>query len=336
MMSYTGSTPKDVLVYAEYIDGKVHPVTYELLSKGRELADKLSGSLISVIIGYRSSKYSEDLIWSGADKVFTYEFDEDVKPDVLLHKDVLVDLINEVKPKIVLFGATPWGRTLAPRVAAALKTGLTADCLDVYIDDDGDVVQVRPAFTGNIIAHIKTITTPVMTTIRYRVFKPLGKDKSRKGQVIVRRIGREHLMSRERPFEILGKVKEKEVNIADAEIIVAGGRGLKRKEDLKMLEELASLLGGVVGVSRPLVDSGWCSKDRQVGFSGNIVKPKIYIACGISGSPQHLAGMKDSKIIISINIDPSAPIIRYSDLAIVGDLYEIVPKLIEELKKLRG
>lgn len=335
MMTAT-SIPRDVLVYAEYIEGKVHPVTYELLSKGRELSGRLGGSVISVVIGHGSRNYADYLIWSGADKVFVYELDDDLRPNILLHKEVLINIINEVKPKVVLFGATPWGRSLAPRVAAALKTGLTADCLNVYIDENGDVVQVRPAFTGNIIAHIKTLTTPVMTTVRYKVFKPLSMDKKRKGQVIVRRISKDHLMMFESSFEILNKVKDKEVNIADAEIIVAGGRGLRRKEDLKLLEELASLIGGVVAVSRPLVDSGWCSKDRQVGFSGNIVKPRIYIACGISGSPQHLAGMRDSKIIVSINIDPSAPIIRHSDLAIVGDLYEIMPKLIEEIRKLKG
>ena len=324
-----------VLVYAEYIDGKVHPVTYELIGKGRELVSKLGGSVKSVIIGYGASKHAEELIQYGANEVYAYEYGADAPPNVLLHKEILADLISEIKPKLVLFGATAWGRSLAPRVAAALRTGLTADCLDIYVTDEGDIVQVRPAFTGNVIAHIKTLTTPAMATVRYKVFKPPEKDPSRKGKVYVREVPKERLAS-SRGIEVLGKAREKEVNITDAEVIVAGGKGLKKKEDLKLLEELAELLGGVVAVSRPLVDAGWVPKDRQVGFSGNIVKPKVYIACGISGSPQHLAGMKDSKLIIAINIDPSAPIGKYSDLFVVGDLYEIVPKIIEEIRRIRG
>ncbi len=323
---------QDILVYAEFLEGKVHPVTFELIGKSRELLKNSKGLVNAVIIGFSASKYAEELIHYGADKVYVYEYVEPMPPNIIFHKNIVLDLIKEIKPKLILFGATPWGRSLAPRVAAALRTGLTADCLDLYVEDDGSIIQVRPAFTGNIIAHIKTLTLPIMSTIRYKVFKPLRKDTSRKGEVILRKVPKNKLVETY-GIEVLGKVKEKEVNIADAEIIVAGGRGLKKKEDLKLLAELAELLGGVVGVSRPLVDAGWISKDHQVGFSGNIVKPKIYIACGISGAPQHLAGMKDSKIIISINIDPTAPIVRYSDLCIVGDLYEIVPKLIEEIKR---
>jgi len=324
-----------VLVYAEYIEGMPHPVTYELIGKGRELTSKLGGSVKAVIIGSGASGHAEELIHYGADEVYVYECGEGVALNTLLHKELLVGLIREIKPKLVLFGATPWGRSLAPRVAAALRTGLTADCLDVYVTDDGSIVQVRPAFTGNIIAHIKTVTTPAMTTVRYKVFKPPKKDPSRNGEVIIREVPTEGTIHHKK-IEILGKVREKEVNIADADVIVAGGKGLKRREDLKLLEELAEVLGGVLAVSRPLVDAGWASKDRQVGFSGNVVKPRVYIACGISGSPQHLAGMKDSKVIIAVNIDPSAPIAKYSDLFVVGDLYEVVPRLIGEIKRVRG
>ena len=324
-----------VLVYAEYIEGMPHPVTYELIGKGRELTSKLGGSVKAVIIGSGASGHAEELIHYGADEVYVYECGEGVALNTLLHKELLVGLIREIKPKLVLFGATPWGRSLAPRVAAALRTGLTADCLDVYVTDDGSIVQVRPAFTGNIIAHIKTVTTPAMTTVRYKVFKPPKKDPSRNGEVIIREVPTEGTIHHKK-IEILGKVREKEVNIADADVIVAGGKGLKRREDLKLLEELAEVLGGVLAVSRPLVDAGWASKDRQVGFSGNVVKPRVYIACGISGSPQHLAGMKDSKVIIAVNIDPSASIAKYSDLFVVGDLYEVVPRLIGEIKRVRG
>lgn len=327
---------RDVLVYSEYIDGEVHPVTYELIGKGRELASRLGGFVKSVIIGYGASKYANDLIQYGSDEVYVYEYLNDAPPNIILHKELVVELVKEVKPRLVLFGATAWGRSLAPRVAAALGTGLTADCLDIYISEDGEVIQVRPAFTGNVIAHIKTVTTPAIATVRYKVFKPLTRDPSRKGVIHLREVPTSKDLSSYGGFEIVGKVRDKEVNISDAEVIVAGGKGLKKKEDLKLLEELAELLGGVVAVSRPLVDAGWVPKDRQVGFSGNVVKPKVYIACGISGSPQHLAGMKDSKVIIAINIDPSAPIGKYSDLFVVGDLYEVIPKIVEELRRIKG
>lgn len=242
-----------------------------------------------------------------------------------------MNLIKEEKPEFVLIGATHLGRSLAPRIAAALNTGLTADCIDLKLDEEGDLIQVRPAFTGNILAHIKTKTRPVMTTVRYRVFKARERDPNRKGEIIEK----EAAVVEDTGTKIIQKVPREAVNISDAEVIVAGGRGLKKPDDLKMLEELSSLLGGVVGASRPLVDEGWISKDHQVGFSGNIVKPKLYMAIGISGSPQHLAGMRDSEIIVAINIDPSAPIFSIADYGIVGDLYEVVPKLIEKIKEIK-
>ena len=324
----------NIMVYAEYLDEKIHPVTYELLGKARELASKLNGKVISTIIGWNASKQADNLIRYGADIVYVYDFEEQLPSNILLEKDIIVKLAKKIKPEIILFGATPWGRSLAPRIAAALKTGLTADCLDIYIDNKGDIVQVRPAFTGNIIAHIKTRTRPVMSTIRYRVFKRPEPDPNRKGIVNIEKVSK-HEILRHTGFKVIKLVREKEVNLADARVIVAGGRGLRKKEDLKLLKELADLLGGVIGVSRPLVDAGWLPKDYQIGFSGNVVKPHVYMAFGISGSPQHLAGMRDSKIIISVNIDPSAPIGRYSDLFVVADLYEVIPILIREIKKLK-
>ncbi len=321
-----------VLVYAETADSKIHPVSFELLGKAREIAEKLGLEVWSVIIGSDVKQYARELIYYGADKVYVYD-DELLKDfNVLTYKDVLVRLVKETNPEIFLIGATPLGRSLAPRVAAALDTGLTADCTDLQVDEEGNLIQIRPAFTGNILAHIKTASKPIMSTIRYKVMPIPKRDEGRKGEIVIK----------EPPEKIdvriksLGRISKRTVNIADAEIIVSGGRGLKSKEDLKMLEELAKLLGGVLGVSRPLVDDGWIAKDHQVGFSGNTVKPKLYIACGISGSPQHLAGMRDSQIIVAINIDPSAPIFRHADYGVVGDLYEVVPKLISMIKKIKG
>ncbi|MBS7618023.1 electron transfer flavoprotein subunit alpha/FixB family protein [Candidatus Bathyarchaeota archaeon] len=309
----------------------VHPVSFELLGKGRELADRLNIELWSVLLGYRVRDKAETLIHYGADRVFLYDDQMLEEFDVVKYKHVLVELVREVTPQLFLIGATPLGRSLAPRIAAALNTGLTADCIDIQIDDRGEIVQIRPAFTGNIIAHIKTRSRPIMATVRYRVMKPLPRDNSRRGKIVERSPPK----LPDTGLKFLGEVSTRSVNLAEADIIVSGGRGLKKKEDLNMLKELASLLGGVVGVSRPLVDDGWISKDHQVGFSGNTVKPKLYIACGVSGSPQHMAGMRDSEVIVAINIDRSAPIFRIADYGIVGDLYEVVPKLIEALKRLK-
>jgi len=319
---------KGIMVFAEQHNGKIHPVTFELLSKGRELADRKGVELSSVVLGHQIREEAKELIYYGADKVFIFDHPILKEFDSILYKQNIVNLIREEKPEIVLIGATHLGRSLAPRIAAALNTGLTADCIDLQLDEDGELIQVRPAFTGNILAYIKTKTKPVMTTVRYKVFKARERNPMRKGEIIEKEVK----VVEDTGTKILEKIPRETVNISDAGVIVAGGRGLRRPDDLKMLEELASLLGGVVGVSRPLVDEGWASKDRQVGFSGNIVKPKLYVAVGISGSPQHLAGMKDSEIVVAINVDPSAPIFNVADYGVVGDLYEVVPKLIEKIK----
>ena len=323
---------KGILIYAEVESGRIHPVAFELLGKAREIGERIGGQVWSIILGHEIKDLASELIQYGADKVFVYDHPTLREFDVIRYKEILVDFVKKFNPEIFLIGATPLGRSLAPRVAASLRTGLTADCIDLRIDENGDLIQIRPAFTGNILAHIKTKSRPIMATVRYRVMEIPEKDPSRSGEIVemkVPEIG-------ETGLKMLEKVEERRVNLAEADIIVAGGRGLKSKDDLKMLEELASLLGGVVGVSRPLVDEGWISKDHQVGFSGNTVKPKLYIACGISGSPQHLAGMRDSEIIVAINVDPSAPIFRYADYGVVGDLYEVLPRLMKILKKCRG
>ena len=323
---------KGILIYAEVESGRIHPVAFELLGKAREIGERIGGQVWSIILGHEIKDLASELIQYGADKVFVYDHPTLREFDVIRYKEILVDFVKKFNPEIFLIDATSLGRSLAPRVAAALRTGLTADCIDLRIDENGDLIQIRPAFTGNILAHIKTKSRPIMATVRYRVMEIPEKDLSRSGEIVemdVPEIG-------ETGLKMLEKVEERRVNLAEADIIVAGGRGLKSKDDLKMLEELASLLGGVVGVSRPLVDEGWISKDHQVGFSGNTVKPKLYIACGISGSPQHLAGMRDSEIIVAINVDPSAPIFRYADYGVVGDLYEVLPRLMKILKKCQG
>jgi len=321
-----------VLVFAEQEDGEVHKVTYELLGKGRELADRLEKKLCAVLLGYNLEDEAKELIYHGADKVYLFDHPSLKEFDVIRYKQNIVDLIREIQPHIFLIGATRIGRSLAPRIAAALKTGLTADCVDLDLDEEGNLVQIRPAFSGNIMAQIKTRTKPQMATVRYKIMKPINRDPERKGEIIRKKV--EDV--KETGIKVLDKLSAGEVNISEADVIVSAGRGLKSPGDFKLIRELAALLGGVVGSSRPLVDMGWIGKEHQVGFSGNIVKPRVYMAFGISGSPQHLFGMRDSDVIIAVNKDPSAPIINVSDYYIIGDLYEILPQLICELKKVRG
>ena len=323
MKDYSG-----VMVFAEHRDGRVHPVSYELLGKGREMADRLGVELSSVLLGDQMDEEAVELVYYGADKVFLYNHPAFKDFDLLNYKHNIVKLVREVKPEIFLLGATHLGRSLGPRVAAALGTGLTADCTGLDVDENGNLVQIRPAFSGNILAQIETRTRPQMATVRYKVMQSKVRDTGRKGEII--RKGAEFVPSL---LTIVKKEKVSEDNLSEAVVIVSGGRGLKKAEDFCLLSDLAELLGGAVGSSRPLVDDRWIGKEHQVGFSGNTVKPKVYIACGISGSPQHLAGMRDSGVIIAINSDPSAPIFRVADYGIIGDLYCVVPKLIERIKR---
>jgi len=322
---------KEVMVFAEQQEGEINPISYELLGKGRELADKLGGRLSGVLFGDRIADAATELIYRGADRVYLYDHPTFYDLDLLNYRHNMVRLASEVNPEIFILGATHWGRSLGARVAAALGTGLTADCTGLDIDRNGNFIQIRPAFSGNVLAHIRTKTRPQMATVRYKVMQGLPRDVNRKGEIISK--SAEIVPSL---LTIARKEKLDEANIADAEVIISGGAGLKKAEDFSLLANLAGLLGATVGSSRPPVDSGWIRKEHQVGFSGNTVKPRIYFACGISGSSQHLAGMRESDVIIAINTDPSAPIFNIADYGIVGDLYEVVPKLIEKIKRCRA
>lgn len=320
---------KRVMVFAEQRDGKVHPVSYELLGKGRELADKFGAELCSVLLGYHIRKEAEELLYYGADQVFLYDHPSLKEFDVVLYKRNIVNLVEEKKPEIFLLGATRIGRSLGPRIAAALNAGLTADCINLNVDEGGNLIQIRPAFSGNILAHIKTKTRPQMASVRYKVMEKLKRNPNRHGKIIKKDVS----LLEDTGMKIIKKEKRRKVDLTEAKVIVSGGRGLRKPEDFDILKELADQLGGVIGSSRPLVDDGWMGREHQVGFSGNTVKPKLYIACGISGAPQHLAGMRDSNTIIAINTDPSAPIFKVADYGIVGDLYQVIPKLINNLKR---
>ncbi len=321
---------RGLMVFAEQREGRIHPVSRQLLGKGTEIADKLGVEVSTVLLGSQMEEQARELIYYGADKVFLYDHPALKGFDLLNYKHNITKLIREVHPEIFLLGATRLGRSLAPRIAVALGTGLTADCIGLDIDEDGNLIQIRPAFTGSILAQMKTATRPQMSTIRYKVMQEKARDPNRRGEIIKRDAEFVPSLLTIKKQERLTEVN---IAIAEADVIVSGGRGLKKAEDFGILAELAELLGGVVGSSRPLVDNGWIAREHQVGFSGNMVKPKLYLACGISGSPQHLAGMRGSDIVVCINTDPSAPIFRVADYGIIGDLYEIVPKLIEEIKR---
>ncbi|MEW6162142.1 MAG: FAD-binding protein [Nitrospirota bacterium] len=323
---------KGVWVFAEQRGGKIASVSYELLGTGRKLADELSVELSSVLFGASEEEAGELIKW-GADKVFFCDDPIFEKFNDEPYTKLLSSLINTYKPEIVLAGATPIGRSFIPRVAAKIRTGLTADCTSLSIDRESrNLLQVRPAFGGNIMATILcTNHRPQMATVRPRVMKRGEYKKGKKGEII--HIKADNISSRTRVIDTIKEVSDIVVNLQEADIIVSGGRGLGSAKGFELLKELAGLLGGTIGASRAAVDERWISYSYQVGQTGKTVCPKLYIACGISGAVQHLVGMQSSDIIIAINKNPEAPIFNVATYGIVGDLYEIIPLLIKKIKE---
>jgi electron transfer flavoprotein alpha subunit len=326
------SAYKGVWVFAEQRDGMIAPVAYELLGAGRRLADELKTELSAVLFGSTEDQAKELIKW-GADKVYYCKDSIFEKFNDEPYSRLLTNLVKTHKPEIVLAGATPIGRSFIPRVAARVRTGLTADCTALEIDrDSGNLLQIRPAFGGNIMATILCPNhRPQIATVRPRVMKRGEYNADRKGEIIP--VSADNIASRTKVLETIKEVSECMVNLQEAEVIVAGGRGLGKSDGFKMLEELAEVLGGAVGASRAAVDEGWIPYSHQVGQTGKTVCPKIYIACGISGAVQHLVGMQSSDIIIAINKNPEAPIFNVATYGIVGDVYEVVPLLIKKLKE---
>lgn len=324
-----------VWVFAEQRDGKVASVALELLGIGRKLADDKSVELSAVLFGSNESEARELIKW-GADRVYHCQSPIFDRFNDEPYSQLLSLLITEHKPEIVLAGATPVGRSFFPRVAARLRTGLTADCTSLSIEKEtGNLLQVRPAFGGNIMATIVCPSRrPQMATVRPRVMKKGEYREDRKGEIIS--IEAKGLHSRTRVIESVKEASEVSVNLQEADVIVSGGRGLGGPKGFKLLEELAELLGGAVGASRAAVDEGWIPYSHQVGQTGKTVCPKIYIACGISGAVQHLVGMQSSDIIIAINKNPEAPIFNVANYGIIGDVYEVLPLLIKKLKTMKG
>ncbi len=338
------SDNNNLIVYCEFEDGKVADVSLELLTKGRQLANKLGVRLEALVIGDNLTDIEKQLYPYGVDVVYKVA-DKRLYPYTSNpHAAVLINLFREIKPQICLMGATCIGRDLGPRVSSCLHSGLTADCTSLEIGDHTDpktgkeyqnlLYQIRPAFGGNIVATIvNPECRPQMATVREGVMKKEEFDPAYKGEV-VELDAKKYVSDSDFVVEIIDRhIEKSKINIKNSPIIVAGGYGVGSKENFNLLYELADTIGAEVGASRAAVDAGFCEHERQIGQTGVTVRPKLYIACGISGQIQHIAGMQESSIVISINNDPAAPINTIADYVITGDLEEVVPKLIKYYKK---
>lgn len=331
-----------VLVFVEIDHNEIAEVSFELVCKARELADSLNVDVTALLIGTDSNPdFEQSLINYGTDVVYTVNNSRLNYYETLPYTKIVSTIIETTAPQIVLFGATPLGRDLAPRVASTLKTGLTADCTALQIGDYENrkekrvykdiLYQIRPAFGGNIIATIVAPDhRPQMATVRDGVMKLNNFQKNRKGQVIQQTI---HLSEADFVCEFVNRtIKPKSINLKNTDVIVAGGAGVESKAKFKLIHDLARVIGGNVGASRAAIDSGYIGHDHQIGQTGTTVRPKLYIACGISGAIQHQAGMEHSNKIIAINSDPNAPIFNIAHYGIVGDLHKVIPMMIKAYK----
>lgn len=334
----------NLIVYCEYEDGKVADVSLELLTKGRQLADKLGIKLEAIVAGDNLKDIEKQILPYGVDTVYKFEDDRLYPYTSLPHSSILINLFKEIQPRIAFMGATSIGRDLGPRVSSALHSGLTADCTSLEIGDYTDaktgaeykdlLYQIRPAFGGNIVATIvNPECRPQMATVREGVMKKEAVDSNYKGEVVNMDVNK-YTKPEDYVVKIIDRhVEKSKVNLKGSPIVVAGGYGVGSKENFDLLYKLADTLGAEVGASRAAVDAGWADHDRQIGQTGVTVRPKLYIACGISGQIQHIAGMQDSSIIISVNSDPDAPINTIADYVITGKIEDVLPKLIKYYKK---
>lgn len=323
---------KDILVVAEYEQGELHPVTLELIGKGREMADKIKARLGCVLIGKGTKDFSEYVLDYGVDRSYFFDHGDLEYFRIEPYTNAVQQVIEEFKPGIVLFAATPQGRSLAPRVAARCGTGLTADCTTLDVRENGELVQIRPAFGGNIMAQIITPKhRPQMATMRYKIMEPAVPRRNPEAKVEEKLLTPELLSSNITVLDV--QKRSTESSIADAEIIVAAGRGVGDRDTLAMVEHLAQILGGQVGVTRPLVELGWADYTQQIGLSGRAIRPKLLITVGVSGAVQFSASITGSSVIIAIDKDPDAPIFKVAHYGLVGDLHEILPALIESLQE---
>lgn len=326
---------KEILIYAEVTrDNYIHTVFFELANKAQELAEKLGDSEVNALLISKTGlaeEYKEAFINSGISKIYAVE-DERFTPYCTDYfAKAAVDVVKEVQPEILLIGATNQGRDLAPRISTALNTGLTADCTGLDINEKGQLAATRPTFGGQLMATILCKHMPQMATVRPKVFKPAEKDNVKAAEIIYKSVNLDNVSKSVEIIEFHKKLTDSINELDSAEIIVAGGRGMKNAEGFKLLKKFADKLGGAIGASRLAVEMGLASHEMQIGQTGKTVTPKLYIACGISGAVQHTIGMSNSDKIIAINTDKNAPIFEISDYGMVGDAFEIIPKLIDEI-----
>ena len=326
---------KEILIYAEVTrDNYIHTVFFELANKAQELAAKLGEAEVNALLISKkglAQEYREAFVNSGISKIYTAEDEKFETYNTDYFAKAAVDIVKEIQPEILLIGATNQGRDLAPRISTALHTGLTADCTGLGINDKGQLTATRPTFGGQLMATILCKNLPQMATVRPKVFKPAEKDNIKPADIIYKTVNLDEIEKKVELLEFHKKLTTEINELDSAEIIVAGGRGMKNAEGFKLLKEFADKIGAAVGASRAAVEMGLASHDMQVGQTGKTVTPKLYIACGISGAIQHTIGMDKSEKIIAINKDEKAPIFEIADYGMVGDAFEIIPELIKQL-----
>ena len=326
---------RGIAVYVDHVEGKIHPVTYELIGKAKELAAKVKYPVYCIFLGYQVLESAQKLLHYGVDKVFVYDYKELEHFRIEPYASAFEDFINNIKPSTILVGATTIGRSLAPRIAARFRTGLTADCTVLGIKENSDLIQIRPAFGGNIMAQIITPNSrPQIATVRYKIMTAPKQTKEPSGEIVVCSMDTAKFDSDINVIKVTKK--ENEENISESEIIVVAGRGIKTQKDMSLAYELAEVLGGNFAGTRPMVEAGWIDAKKQIGLSGRTVKPKLIITLGISGAVQFTAGMQSADFIFAINKDPKAAIFSVAHYGIIGDIYKIVPKLIKNIKQAKG
>jgi len=324
-----------VWVFAEQRRNRLMHSSLEILGGGRKIADKLKTGLAAVLFGHDVENLANELIAYGADKVYLADNSMLSFYQSEAYSTILANLIRQHNPEILLFSATAVGRDLAPRVAAKVKTGLTADCVKLDVNEQRQLMQIVPAFSGNVMATVICPKhRPQMATVRPGVMKSLNRDEGRHGEIVKVSVC---LKEEDMKTKIVKFVTErpKVLPIEEADVVVAGGWGVGSAENWKLIEELAEVIGGAVGATRPAVDEKWTSEDQMIGVSGKTVRPKLYIGVGISGALHHVMGIQDSKVIVAINKDRNAPIFQYADFGIIGDLREIIPSLVDEIRRLK-
>ncbi|MBQ9210949.1 MAG: electron transfer flavoprotein subunit alpha [Clostridia bacterium] len=323
---------RDILVFAEVSGGRLHPVSLELIGKGLELAKNVNFQVKAILMGHQVAPYAQELLHYGVSQVAVYDDPELAYFRADAYAACAEDYIKFAKPSVVLVGATALGRSLAPRLSTRFHTGLTADCTRLELRENTDLVQIRPAFGGNIMAQIVTTNTrPQFATVRYKIMNAPARREAAEGEILPRKLPKAVQTCRASCVSVT-PVPPGE-SISDAEVLVVGGRGLQKEGDLKLIQDLAQALGGDWATTRPLVEKGWSTNDRQIGLSGRTVRPRLIITCGVSGAIQFTACMNASDHIVAINTDPAAPIFDVAHVAIVGDLYEIIPQLMKQLKE---